>query len=38
MTYCQQNDNKDALEQFEALQRIDPDGLAAHYDLSILYH
>lgn len=38
ITYYQQNDDKDALEQFEALQRIDPDDLAAHYNLSILYH
>jgi len=26
-----------ALEQFQALQKIDPDDLAAHYNLSILY-
>jgi hypothetical protein len=25
------------LEQFEALQQIDPDDLTAHYNLSILY-
>ena len=25
------------MEQFEALQKIDPDDLAAHYNLSILY-
>jgi tetratricopeptide (TPR) repeat protein len=25
------------LEQFEALQQIDPDDLVAHYNLSILY-
>ncbi len=37
ITYYQQNDNNAALEQFEALQQIDPDDLTAHYNLSILY-
>jgi len=37
ITYYQKNDNHAALEQFEALQRIDPDDLTAHYNLSILY-
>jgi len=37
ITYYQQNDNPAALEQFEALQKIDPDDLTAHYNLSILY-
>ncbi|MGO9338336.1 MAG: tetratricopeptide repeat protein [Terracidiphilus sp.] len=37
ITYYQKNDNHAALEQFEALQRIDPDDLSAHYNLSILY-
>jgi tetratricopeptide (TPR) repeat protein/nitrate/TMAO reductase-like tetraheme cytochrome c subunit len=37
ISYYQQNDNPAALEQFEALQKIDPDDLAAHYNLSILY-
>ena len=37
ITYYQKNDNPAALEQFEALQRIDPDDLTAHYNLSILY-
>ncbi len=32
-----QNDDKAALQQFEALQKIDPDDLSAHYNLSILY-
>jgi tetratricopeptide (TPR) repeat protein len=32
-----QHDYPAAREQFEALQRIDPDDLAAHYNLSILY-
>jgi tetratricopeptide (TPR) repeat protein len=37
ITYYQQKDEHAALEQFEALQRIDPDDLTAHYNLSILY-
>ncbi len=37
ITYYQQNDQQQRLEQFEALQTIDPDDLAAHYNLSILY-
>ena len=37
ITYYQKNDNHAALEQFEALQKIDPDDLVAHYNLSILY-
>ncbi|HTB97054.1 MAG TPA: tetratricopeptide repeat protein [Terracidiphilus sp.] len=37
ITYYQQKDEHNALEQFEALQRIDPDDLTAHYNLSILY-
>lgn len=37
ITYYQQHDEHAALEQFQALQRIDPDDLAAHYNLSILY-
>ena len=37
ITYYQQHDNKAALEQFQALQAIDPDDLTAHYNLSILY-
>jgi len=37
ITYYQQNENQAALEQFEALQKIDPDDLSAHYNLSILY-
>ena len=32
----QQHKYKDALEQYQALQAIDPDDLAAHYNLSIL--
>jgi len=37
ITYYQQHNNVAALEQFQALQQIDPDDLAAHYNLSILY-
>ena len=37
ITLYQQNDAHAALEQFEALQAIDPDDLTAHYNLSILY-
>ncbi|MFC5861544.1 tetratricopeptide repeat protein [Acidicapsa dinghuensis] len=37
ITYYQQQDEHDAMEQFEALQQIDPDDLTAHYNLSILY-
>lgn len=37
ITYYQQKDEHAALEQFEYLQKIDPDDVAAHYNLSILY-
>ena len=37
ITYYQQDKAKLALEQFEALEAIDPDDLAAHYNLAILY-
>ena len=37
ITYYQQKDEHAALEQFQALQQIDPDDLTAHYNLSILY-
>jgi Tfp pilus assembly protein PilF len=37
ITYYQRDDNQHAMEQFEALQAIDPDDLAARYNLSILY-
>ncbi len=37
ITYYQQKMDAKAIEQFEALQQIDPDDLAAHYNLSILY-
>ncbi|MDR3742583.1 MAG: multiheme c-type cytochrome [Terracidiphilus sp.] len=37
ISYYQQKDEHAALEQFEALQSLDPDDLTAHYNLSILY-
>jgi Flp pilus assembly protein TadD len=37
VTYYQQDMVHESMEQFEALQDIDPDDLAAHYNLSLLY-
>jgi hypothetical protein len=37
ISYYQQHRPDDAIEQFKALQAIDPDDLAAHYNLAILY-
>lgn len=37
ISYYQQHDYEQAKQQFEALQAIDPDDLAAHYNLSVLY-
>lgn len=37
VTYYQQDMVHEAMEQFQALQAIDPDDLAAHYNLSLLY-
>jgi len=37
VSYFQHDMMHEALEQFEALQAIDPDDLAAHYNLSLLY-
>jgi hypothetical protein len=37
ISYYQQHNYDEAMQQFEALQKIDPDDLAAHYNLSILY-
>ena len=37
ISYYQQDENELAMEEFEALQAIDPDDLAAHYNLAILY-
>lgn len=37
VSYYQQHSYDAAMKQFEKLQQIDPDDLAAHYNLSILY-
>jgi len=37
ISYYQQHRPEEAVRQFEALQAIDPDDLAAHYNLAILY-
>jgi Tfp pilus assembly protein PilF len=37
ISYYQQHRSADAMTQFKALQAIDPDDLAAHYNLAILY-
>jgi tetratricopeptide (TPR) repeat protein len=37
ISYYQQDRPDDAIAQFKALQAIDPDDLAAHYNLAILY-
>ncbi len=37
ISYYQQHRYEDARQQFEALQRIDPDDLAAHYNLAVIY-
>ena len=37
ISYYQQHHPEQAIAQFRALQAIDPDDLAAHYNLSILY-
>jgi tetratricopeptide (TPR) repeat protein len=37
ISYYQQSRADDAIEQFKALQAIDPDDIAAHYNLAILY-
>jgi tetratricopeptide (TPR) repeat protein len=37
ISYYQQHRGDEAMQQFRALQAIDPDDLAAHYNLSILY-
>jgi tetratricopeptide (TPR) repeat protein len=38
VTYYQQHMLQDAQTEFEALQAIDPDDVAAHYNLAILYN
>ncbi len=37
ISYYQQHRYEDARQQFEALQSIDPDDLAAHYNLAVIY-
>ena len=37
IAYYQRHSYQEAKEQFEALQKIDPDDLAAHYNLAVLY-
>lgn len=37
ITYFQRDDDEHAMQQFQALEAIDPDDIAAHYNLSILY-
>jgi tetratricopeptide (TPR) repeat protein len=37
ISYYQQDRLEEAMEQFKALQAIDPDDLAAHYNLAVLY-
>jgi len=37
ISYYQQHRSTEAMQQFQALQAIDPDDLAAHYNLAILY-
>jgi Flp pilus assembly protein TadD len=37
ISYYQQHRIEDAMAQFKALQAIDPDDVAAHYNLAILY-
>jgi Flp pilus assembly protein TadD len=37
ISYYQQHRSAEAMVQFKALQAIDPDDVAAHYNLSILY-
>jgi tetratricopeptide (TPR) repeat protein len=37
ISYYQRHRPDDAIAQFKALQAIDPDDLAAHYNLAILY-
>jgi tetratricopeptide (TPR) repeat protein len=37
ISYAQQDRVEEAMAQFKALQTIDPDDVAAHYNLAILY-
>jgi Flp pilus assembly protein TadD len=38
ISYYQQHRVEDAVATFKALQAVDPDDVAAHYNLAILYH
>ena len=38
VAYYRMGEYRKSVQQFEALQAIDPDDLAAHYNLAILYH
>jgi tetratricopeptide (TPR) repeat protein len=37
ISYYQQHRSEEAMQQFKALQQIDPDDVAAHYNLAVLY-
>jgi tetratricopeptide (TPR) repeat protein len=37
ITYFQGDDDEHAMQQFQALEAIDPDDVAAHYNLAVLY-
>jgi tetratricopeptide (TPR) repeat protein len=37
VTYFQRDDDEHSMQQFQALEAIDPDDIAAHYNLSVLY-
>jgi len=37
ISYYQQHHSREAIQQFKALQAIDPDDVTAHYNLAILY-
>jgi tetratricopeptide (TPR) repeat protein len=37
VTFFQRDDDEHAMQQFQALETIDPDDIAAHYNLSVLY-
>jgi tetratricopeptide (TPR) repeat protein len=37
VTFFQRDDDEHAMQQFQALEGIDPDDIAAHYNLSVLY-
>jgi Tfp pilus assembly protein PilF len=37
ITYFQRDDDENAMQQFQALEAIDPDDVAAHYNLAVLY-